>query len=284
VALLEDKAVVVTGAGRGLGRAYAEQAAAAGALVIVNDIDLDEAEQVAHGIRGAGGTALASGASVADAEGAQGLIRRCVEEFGRIDGLVNNAGLAHHALPWDEDFERVRRMVEVNVLGSLFCAIAASRPMREQASGTIINVTSGAHMGLATSSIYGATKGAVASLTYSLAIDLRSSGIRVNAISPVAETRMGPPRPRDRPMPAPAAIAPLVVYLLSDLAAGVTGQVVRLTGDELSLISPPRMLTPPARRASWTAQAIGHEFDTTFHDLLRPVGMDAATYTGMPSP
>jgi NAD(P)-dependent dehydrogenase (short-subunit alcohol dehydrogenase family) len=281
--LLDGKAVVVTGAGRGLGPAYAEQAAAAGASVIVNDIDFDEAKQVADGIRGAGGTAFASGESVAEAGGACDLVQRCVEKFGHIDGLINNAGLYYYAMPWEEEFERVRRIVEVNVLGSVFCAIAASRPMRAQSSGTIINVTSGAHMGLAATSTYAATKGAIASLTYALAIDLKSSGIRVNAISPVAETRMLPPGPMAQSMPAPAEIGPLAVYLLSDLAAGVTGQIVRLTGEELSLVAPPRPLRPSARRESWTAEAIGQEFESTFRDVLQPVGLGSSTYTGMQS-
>src|SRR5215203_1825990 len=123
---LDGKAVVITGAGRGLGQAYARHAAAAGAAVVVNDIDVELAEEVAGGIRETGGRAVASGHSVADAGQAAAIIELCVAEFGALDGLVSNAALNYKALPWDDDPEGARALVDVNVLGPLFCGMAAS--------------------------------------------------------------------------------------------------------------------------------------------------------------
>lgn len=281
VGVLEGKAVVVTGAGRGLGRAYALAIAEAGGAVVVNDVDEDEAADVAATIRAAGGDAVSNCDSVADPEGADRLIDQCLREFGQMDGLVNNAGLFHAAMPWDEEPARVRRIVEVNVLGTLYCAIAASRVMKAQGSGVIVNATSGASMGVADTSVYGATKGAVTAFTYDLAIDLRSSGIRVNAISPLAETRMEPPRPLPSARPEPDAIAPAVVYLLSDLAAEITGQVVRVAGRVLTLVTAPRLVQPPSIRERWTVESIAQEFRTTLRPHLQPLGFDAEIYTGL---
>jgi hypothetical protein len=120
----------------------------------------------------------------------------------------------------------------------------------------------------------------VTALTYDLAIDLRSSGIRVNAISPLAETRMTPPRPIPGGRPDPNSIAPLVVYLLSDLAREITGQVVRLTGSELSLVTAPRLM-PPSTRDHWTVETIAREFRTSLQSALQPLGFATQTYTGM---
>ena len=278
--VLEGRATVITGAGRGLGRSYALAVAAAGGSVVVNDVDIDEAHGVAAEIVAAGGTGVANWDSVAEPEGAQRLIEHCVAEFGRVDGLVNNAGLFHAAMPWDEDYSRVRRMVEVNVLGTIYCAIAATRVMKGQSSGAIVNVTSGASMGVADTSVYGATKGAVSSFTYDLAIDLRASGIRVNAVSPVADTRMEPPRPLPAARAEPETIAPLVVYLLSDLAGDVTGQIVRLTGSELTLVTSPRLRAPSEVRQRWTVGEIDELFRTTLRPGLQPLGFAAQTYTG----
>jgi NAD(P)-dependent dehydrogenase (short-subunit alcohol dehydrogenase family) len=279
--VLEGRAVVITGAGRGLGRSYALAVAAAGGFVVVNDVDIDQASEVVAQIQLTGGVGVANGESVADPEGARRLIDQSVASFGRLDGLVNNAGLFHAAMPWDEDYTRVRRIVEVNVLGTMYCTIAATRIMKAQGSGAIVNITSGASMGVADTSIYGATKGAVSSFTYDLAIDLRASGIRVNAVSPVAETRMEPPRPLAVARAEPETIAPVVVYLLSDLAEDITGQIVRLTGSELTLVTAPRLRVPPAVRERWTVAAIAEQFRTALRPGLQPVGFAAQTYTGL---
>lgn len=269
---LHGKAVIVTGSGRGLGRAYALDAATAGAAVVVNDVDPQAAETVVADIRAAGGRAVADGHSVADPEGAQALVDRCVEEFGSLDGLVNNAGVLTEAPAWETTDEQSARMVSVNVLGTIYCGHAAIRRMR--AAGTaasIVNVTSGTHLGQPGLAVYGATKGAVASLTYGWALDLAGTPVRVNALSPLAITPMklppydGHARPED--------IAAVVTYLLSDASARLTGQVVRRARQELGLIRHP--VVGPMIGGEWTLAAIAEAFDTTLATELDPVGFGA---------
>jgi NAD(P)-dependent dehydrogenase (short-subunit alcohol dehydrogenase family) len=235
---LTGRAVVVTGAGRGLGRAYALHAADAGAAVVVNDIDASATEHVVAEIEKAGGTAIADTHSVADAAGAAELIERCVSRFGNLDGLVNNAGIFHQAEPWAEDLARIRALVEVNLLGTIHCGLAAIARLREAGkAGSIVNVTSGTHLGHPGTAVYGATKGAVASLTYGWALDLLPLGIRVNAISPLAVTDMKLP-PYDGHA-QPDEVAAVVTFLLSDAAKGVTGQIVRRARRGLGILRHP---------------------------------------------
>jgi len=278
--LLAGRAVVVTGAGRGLGAAYARAIAAAGAAVVVNDVDADEAAGVVEQIPAAGGRAVLQAADITDWDQADALIDRCVTEFGAIDGLVNNAGYFSLALPQDQLPEPLRRTIDVNLFGSAACGVLALRRMVKAHGGSVVNVTSGEQMGKTASAIYGATKAAVATLTYSWAEDMREYGIRVNAISPNAHTRMATVYEQFRGSAgsqnfglAPELNAPLVVYLLSDLSVGVTGQVVRLNGSELMLGTHPANLDPLLTRHDWTVEAIAEAFDTDLAGSLQPVGV-----------
>ena len=267
---LEGHVVVVTGAGRGLGRAYAIDAAAAGASVVVNDVDLEEAQSVAAALP----AAVASGHDVGTS--AASLIELAVETFGRLDGLVNNAGLYHEAAPWDEDPERMRRLVEVNVLGPLACTAAAARVFRRQGTGgSIVNATSGALFGFPELATYGASKGAVASMTLASAHDLASIGVRVNAVAPIAATRLTlaaevgkryvPSGAARAPLEGiesrtPDRLAPLVTFLLSPLSQG-TGRLYRFDGTRLSRLE----LGDPGgtavvRRDSWDLSAVATAF------------------------
>src|SRR5262249_15188446 len=138
-----------------------------------------------------GGRAVASGHSVSEPAQAQEIVELCVSEFGSIDGLVNNAGLNYEALPWEEEPDRVAQLVEVHVVGVMYTGIAAVKAMMRQGrGGAIVNVSSGASLGQRKLGVYAASKGAVASLTYSWALDLEEAGIRVNAVCPLAHTRM----------------------------------------------------------------------------------------------
>ncbi|MFI5606561.1 SDR family NAD(P)-dependent oxidoreductase [Amycolatopsis sp. NPDC051903] len=256
---LREKAVVITGAGRGLGRAYAHHAADAGAAVVVNDVDGGPAEEVAAEIASAGGRAVACVGSVADPRHADELVERCVAEFGRLDGLVNNAAVGYHVPPWeDTDPARTRALLETNVLGSFACGVAAIRHMHAQGSGSIVNVTSGSMVGQRGAAAYSASKGAVASLTFSWASDLAPHGVRVNAVCPIAWTRMmaADPNHRSGPHQSPDRIAPLVTYLLSDLSAAVTGQVLRLAVDALHVVRQPAVKHPVLRREAWDVDAV----------------------------
>jgi NAD(P)-dependent dehydrogenase (short-subunit alcohol dehydrogenase family) len=254
---LDGKVVVVTGAGRGLGEAYARSLAAAGAAVVVNDIDGVAAAAVAASITADGGRAVADGNTVADAASSAAIIGAAVSAFDRLDGLINNAGMFYVAAPEDDDLAQAAALVDVNLLGTIHCGVHAIRQMvRQGEGGVIVNDTSGAQAGMSRRGVYGATKGATASLTYSWALDLRPHGIRVNAISPIARTAMvdyGVARGEAGTAWPPSHVAPLVTYLVSDDASGVTGQVVRLDGRVLSLQS-----RPGAQRWEATADRWDH--------------------------
>jgi NAD(P)-dependent dehydrogenase (short-subunit alcohol dehydrogenase family) len=250
---LDGKAVVITGAGRGLGKAYAEHAADAGASVLVNDLDGELAKEVAADIRAAGGRAVANGDSVAEPGRAAALMEQCVAEFGRLDGLVNNAGLRYDAMPWEDDPARIQALIEVNVIGTLFCGTAASRIMREQGSGVIVNAASFSFLGQSGAGTYAASKGAVVSMSISWAVDLAKFGIRVNAVCPLAWTRMSEDdyRTRSKPEDTPDRVAPLITYLLGDRSGEVTGQVIRFTGDVLHVVRQPARLEPVFTGEPW---------------------------------
>ena len=272
---LRGRAVIVTGAAAGLGRAYALDAAREGAAVVVNDIDAEGVEQVVAEIAALpdGGRAVAAPGSVADWDTACAVVDLCLEASGRVDGLVNNAGVLSLRQPEDEDEISIRRTVEVNLVGALFMGTHTIRAMIDQGSGSIVNCTSSAQLGLSTLGVYGATKGALASLTYSWAVDLSASGIRVNAYSPVAGTAMAAMSPVVPPdLPTPEENAAAVTYLLSDRSDGITGQVVQRRGDRLIVVSHPSFTDHVASAEEWTLAAITESFDPVLREHLQPVG------------
>jgi NAD(P)-dependent dehydrogenase (short-subunit alcohol dehydrogenase family) len=270
--MLDNKAVVITGAGRGLGRAYALQAAGCGAAVVVNDVDADVADEVVERIRGDGGRAVASHGSVVDPDYARDLVEHCVTEFGAVDGLVNNAGLRHQALLWEEDPDRARALIEVNVLGSMNCGIFAAKRMVAQGAGSIVNAGSLALVGQSTAATYSASKGAIASMTFAWAGELAEHGVRVNAVCPVAWTRLAEAdtKPTGNPEDTPDLMAPLVTYLLSDLAAGVTGQLIRFRRGTLYVVRQPAVKQPVLQRDHWEVEDIARAFDSELADALEP--------------
>lgn len=266
---LEGHAVVVTGAGAGIGAAYARAIAAAGGAVIVNDIDPRMAEEVAARIRASGGTATAFAGDVADAQQATALIAACIDAFGKITGLVNNAAILRAAPLESADLADLRAMLEVNVVGVFNCARAAVGPMLAQGYGSIVNITSGAHAGQPALGGYGASKGAVASFTYGWAGELDGRGVRVNAVSPIGATAMSS-QPN---LPPPEANAPAVLYLLSDRSRHVTGQVLRINGPKLCLMSHPAMRQPILESGCWTLDSVAQAFETTLNGLLMPTNV-----------
>jgi len=246
---------------------------------VVNDVDGDAAAAVAGEFGG-----LANDADIATWAGAGALVGRCRAAFGRIDGLVNNAGIFRMAHPRDQDPDEFRAVVEVNLLGTAYCGLHAIRAMLERGGGSVVNVSSGAQAGATAMAAYGASKGGVAALTYCWALDLAGTGIRVNAITPNAHTRMADAferylgeRARGRNIGKPPADnAPAVVYLLSDAAAAITGQVVRIDGDELSLLTHPRVLEPVVRIADWTVAAVAAAFESDLAPRQQPNGLRRA--------
>ena len=282
---LDGKPVVVTGAGRGLGAAYARLAAQEGALVVVNDIDADMSKAVAEEITAAGGTAIARGGDVSDWGQAEELIDFCVAELGSIAGLVNNAGLFAMSLADQMTEAELTQLWGTNVSGLAACGAFAIRRMTAQGSGSIVNVASGAHFGMKHMPAYAATKGAVASLTYAWAIELEATGVRINALSPLARTRMADASARfyeEHNMgrvdvsgaPDPSANAPVVIFLLSDAASHVHGQMVRIEGNQLSLVAHPVVLEPVlVADGGWTPDTVAAAFDGELAKRLVPLGL-----------
>ena len=273
--LLGGKSIIVTGAGAGLGRAYAQALAAAGARIVVNDVNEIGVRAVADEIVAAGGSAVARVGSVADWDCAAELVETCVKEFGGLDGLVSNAAVQHAASPLDETEARVRRIVEINVLGTSFPALHAFRVMADRGHGKILNVTSGAHIGIPGLTAYGTTKGAVASLTYNLAIEAAQFGIQVNALAPVAQTAMSPVEDRKDGVsrPQPEQIAPVVVYLMSDASDLVNGQVVRYDGQSVSLLDQPHFRTTRVSEDIDTPEGIARAFESKLAGSFATVGL-----------
>jgi NAD(P)-dependent dehydrogenase (short-subunit alcohol dehydrogenase family) len=278
---LKGKSIVITGSGGGIGAAYAQLVAREGASVVVNDLEQSSVDSTVGLIEADGGRAIGVVGSVADSAQAASLVDACVTTFGSIDGLVNNAGVMIIAEPDDLDEERTRQLLEVNVLGSIFCGVHAMRRMRQQGAGVIVNVTSGSHMGLRASSVYGASKGAIASLTYGWAIDLAGTGIRVNAVSPMAGTQMaadvlrfqGVDAERLSGFPAAADNAPVVAYLLSDQSAHVHGQVIRIDAGEISVVGRPAIMRPSVSQDEWDVAGVAKAFENSLNERLNPLGL-----------
>ena len=219
--LLKNKVAIVTGGGRGIGRGHSLHLAKSGANVLVNDIDSEEAEKVVNEILDEGGVAKISSQDISSREGCSLLIDECVTEFSNIDILVNNAGILRDKSllkMTDEDFDSVWN---IHVKGTFWSSQLAALRMKESGKGgSIINTTSGAHFGNFGQTNYAAAKGAIASMTYTWAIELAKYGIRVNAIGPTGSTRMSATFASSKntnhdnlPFIDPTSNGPLIAYL-----------------------------------------------------------------------
>jgi NAD(P)-dependent dehydrogenase (short-subunit alcohol dehydrogenase family) len=281
---LEDKVAVVTGSGRSLGRAYAAGLAAAGAAVIVNDVDEAAADETVALITEEGGRAVAQVADVADADGAQSLVDRAVTEFGRLDIMVTNAGVLRDRVLWkmsDDDFDLV---IRTHLRGTFMCARAAVVRMREQGDGgrlILISSPAGQFGGFGQTN-YSAAKGGIVTLAQSWSMELKRDQITANAVLPIAWTPMTQTIPMYKPLiervnrgePLPRALrrehglgmpdecAPLVVFLASDAAAQITGQAIGIGGDRLSIYSHRAESAHAFHDDGWTVQAIAQEWDS----------------------
>jgi NAD(P)-dependent dehydrogenase (short-subunit alcohol dehydrogenase family) len=243
---LAGRVALVTGAGRGLGAAYARALAAAGAAVLVNDtgVDLDGgnpdpsvADAVAAQIVAAGGRALADHSDISGFEGAVDAVRRTVGEFGRIDILVNNAGLIAGGSVEELTEETLQRLLAVHVTAAVGTIRAAIPRMRLQRYGRIVNVVSEAALSrdLKPSAAYAAAKAAIWGVTMSVATEGADHGVTVNAVSPGALTRMSESFLAETGIPdgldlSPDRVADVVVALCGDYAGDITGRVVHTAG------------------------------------------------------
>lgn len=241
---LAQKVVIVTGAARGLGRAYAVALAAAGAAVALADIDLEGAQRVAGEVRSRDGRALALHADVSDEASARGMAENTVSAFGRIDALVNNAGIYPLRSFEDVSLEEWTRVLSVNLTGSFLCARAVLPAMRAQGKGKIINVSSTTvFRPIANLSHYIASKMGIVGLTRALAVELGRYNICVNAVAPGltrAEDMPGaqPPPVVDRIISEqcirrqerPSDLVGTILFLVSDHSDFITGQTISVDG------------------------------------------------------
>ena len=283
--LLAHKAAIVTGAGRGIGRGHCLHLARAGAMVVVNDIDAETADEVVAEIIAEGGRAVASSANIASRTGAQALIDGCREAFDRVDILINNAGNLRDRTflkMTDDDFDLVW---QVHVKGAFWCSQAAAIVMREQAEGgVIITTTSGAHFGSFGQTNYSAAKGAIASMTYTWALELSRYGIRVNAIGPMGTTRMSETY-RDAsgnevalPYVDPGRNGPLVVYLCSDRARAISGQIFGSGGDRIAHMIQPHYGKTLVREGGWDIEQIDRHLSAQLQGEFGALGMLGKPY------
>lgn len=242
---LEHKVVIVTGAGKGIGRAIAERFAGAGAKVCVNDVDGDLVAETVGAINGAGGSAMAGVADVTSSDQVNAMVEAVMAEHGRIDVLVNNAGLVSPMLHFFEADEAWwRRIIDVNLTGHFIVSHPVARIMAKQGGGSVINMSSGgatrAHRSF---TAYDATKGGIEALTRALALDLGPYNIRVNALMPGSIDTSGLPledrqyRGENVPLGRigePADMTGAALFLASDDAAYITGDVIKVDGGMLA--------------------------------------------------
>lgn len=292
---LDGKVAVVTGSGRGLGLAFAQALAKAGAAVVVNDIDAQTAEDAVRTITAAGGRAVAEIVPVGGSEAADRLVQRAVDAFGRLDILCTNAGILRDRVLWnmtDEDFDRV---IETHLRGTFTCARAAVRRLREQGTGgrlLLIGSPAG-QRGNVGQTNYAAAKAGIAAFARTWAMECAKHGITVNAIIPIALTAMVATIPgmaehveaaqRGDPLPVsvrqgmgmglPEDVAPLLVFLASDAAAGITGQCIGIGGDRLALWSHPQEVRIAYRDGGWTAETIAETWSSSLGQQLETYGL-----------
>jgi NAD(P)-dependent dehydrogenase (short-subunit alcohol dehydrogenase family) len=292
---IDGKVAIVTGSGRGLGLAFAAALARAGASVIVNDVDEDTAQRAVESIRSQGGEAVADVVPVGTAEAADGLVRRAVERFGRVDIVCTNAGILRDRVLWnmsDDDFDDV---IRTHLRGTFTCARAAVRQMRTQGEGgRLILVSSIAgQRGNFGQTNYAAAKAGIAALARTWALECMRAKITVNAIVPVALTRMLASIPgmamhveaaeRGDPIPhrlrrlglgTPEDVASLVVFLASNSASQVTGQCIGIGGDKLALWSHPQEIRIAFRDGGWSAEDIAEGWSTSIGQEPQTFGDD----------
>jgi len=276
LSLLEGKVALVTGAGGGIGRDFALALGAAGAAVLVNDLgtsvhgegrDAGPAEKVAAEIRAAGGKAVANTDSVADWQSANRIVQCALDSFQKLDVVINNAGILRDRFFFNMSAEEWRAVIDVHLNGSFYVSRAAAPYFKSQQSGCYVHMTSTSGLvGNLGQANYSAAKLAIVGLSKSIALDMARYRVRSNCIAPFAFSRMIGSIPTEsadqqarveklKSMDT-AKIAPLAVYLASDAAQEVTGQVFAVRANELFLMSQSRPLRSVQRDGGWTPQTI----------------------------
>lgn len=294
---ITGKVAVVTGAGQGLGRAYATALADAGAAVVVNDVNDETAAAVVDAITAAGGQAVAEVVPVGTTEAAERLVARAVDTFGRLDVMVTNAGVLRDRVLWnmsDDDFDTV---THVHLRGTFTCVREAAKHFRAQGEGgrLILAGSPAGQRGNFGQTNYAAAKAGIVAMARTWAMELARADVTVNAVVPNAATAMTETIPflapyvelMEQGLPVPSVVrraasfgtaedvAGLIVYLASDASAGVTGQAIGIGGDRLSLWSHPTEIRSAFRDGGWTADVIAEAFESTVGEVQETYGIPA---------
>jgi NAD(P)-dependent dehydrogenase (short-subunit alcohol dehydrogenase family) len=274
--MLDGKTIIVTGAGRGIGRDFALVMAAEGANVVVNDLggdatgegaDLSPAQQVVEEIRAAGGKAVVNGDSVASWEGANRIIKTAVDAFGTVHGVVNNAGILRDRIFHQMSVEEWRAVIDVHLNGSFYMARAVAPIFRSEGRGRFVHMTSTSGLiGNFGQANYAAAKLGIVGLSKSIALDMQRYGVTSNCISPFAWSRLIGTIPTDTPEQAARVermktmetgkIAPLAAFLMSDAAADVSGQIFGVRANEIFLMGQSRPIRSVHRAEGWTPDTV----------------------------
>ncbi len=300
--ILNDKVAIVTGAGSGIGRAIAEAMAAAGAAVVINDIGVSlegaggsasPAQETQATIEAAGGRAIVNTDSVSEWESARRIVAAAVEAFGKLDIVVNNAGILRDALFHKITPEQWLAVVNVHLNGSFYVSRAAAEIFRAQQSGAFVHMTSTSGLiGNVGQSNYSTAKMGIVGLSKSIALDMQRFNVRSNCIAPFAWGRMTQNIPAITPdqqarverlkQMSPDKNAPLAVFLASDRASAINGQIFVARNNELLLMSHSRPIRSVQREEGWTAELIDEHAIPAFRASLASLESSADVFSWDP--
>lgn len=300
--MMAGKVVVVTGAGGGIGKEIALLMARQGARVVVNDIgaslsgegrDAGPAQQVVNEIVASGGEAVADSHSVSESESAAAIVATAVETYGRIDGVVNNAGILRDRFFHKMSVDEWDSVLKVHLYGAFHMSRAAAPHFKEQGGGSLVHMTSTSGLiGNLAQANYSAAKMGIVALSKSIALDLQSANVRSNCVAPFAWSRMVSSIKVDTPEQAarvekikqmtPDKIAPLVVFLTTDAAREVNGQVFTVRNNEIVLMSQPRPLRSVHRGEGWDVESIADHAIPALRSTFVPLDKSADVFSWEP--
>ena len=286
--MVKDKVIVVTGSGGGIGRDFALALAAEGAKVVVNDIgtsvtgegkDAGPAQKVVDEIKAAGGQAVANTDSVSEWDSANRIVKTAIDTYGRIDGVINNAGILRDRFFFNMSPEEWKAVIDVHLNGSFYVSRAAAPYFKSQGSGAYVHMTSTSGiLGNTGQANYGAAKTALTTLSNIISLDMAKYNVRSNCIAPFAWSRMTSSVPSETPEQKlrierfkrmeSAKVAPLAVFLMSDQASYVNAQVFGVRANEIYLFSQTRILRSVHNSNGWTPESIAETGMPSLKDSL----------------